>query len=89
MQAKHAQEECRDYSKRIHSGGTKSGGLALIAGVILVIFASLFYPGGVLIDPVDSFEFPALIAAMSDNASITHVATLSVPPATGGVNGEA
>ena len=31
----------------------KTAGIALIAGLILTLFASLLYPGGVLIDSVD------------------------------------
>lgn len=48
----------------------------MVAGIVLILLTSLFYPGGVLIDTVDSLEFSALIAVMSDNASLTHAATL-------------
>ena len=54
----------------------KTAGIALIAGVILTLFASLLYPGGVLIDSVDQTNFPGAIAAMSDNANLTHAMTL-------------
>ena len=54
----------------------KTAGIALIAGVILTLFASLLYPGGVLIDSVDQTNFHGAIAAMSDNANITHAMTL-------------
>ena len=55
---------------------TKTAGIALILGVVLSLFVSLLYPGGVLIDPVDQSDFPAAIGAMSDNANLTHVTTL-------------
>ena len=47
----------------------KTAGIVLIAGVILTLFASLLYPGCVLIDSVDQTNFPGAIAGMSDNAN--------------------
>lgn len=58
--------------------GTRVGGLALIAGVILSLAASLFFPGGALIDTVDAGDFAATITTMANNASLTHVTTLGV-----------
>ena len=58
----------------------KTAGIALIAGLILTLFASLLYPGGVLIDSVDQTNFHGAIAAMSDNANITHAMTLLFIP---------
>ena len=58
--------------------GSKAAGLALMVGVILSIVASLLYPGGVLIDPVDQTDFPKAIEVMSDNASLTHAMTLAM-----------
>ena len=55
---------------------TKLGGLALIAGVILLFLASLVFPGGVLLDPVDQTDFPVALEAMADNASLAHLATM-------------
>ena len=52
--------------------------MALIAGVILTIIASLLFPGGPLIDSVDQGDFPASIAVMSDSGTITHVPTLAL-----------
>ena len=57
---------------------TKAAGAALALGVILLFFALLFLPGGVLIDPVDQTDFPVAIAAMADNANISHAMTLLV-----------
>lgn len=56
----------------------RSGGLALMVGVILVLIVSLFNPGGPLVDPVDGVAFPELVTAMADNASLTHVTTLGL-----------
>ena len=55
---------------------TKLGGLALIVGVILLIFASLLFPGGVLLDPVDQTDFPVALETMADNASLAHLASM-------------
>ena len=55
---------------------TKLGGLALIAGVILLFMASLVFPGGVLLDPVDQTDFPVALEAMADNASLAHLASM-------------
>ena len=55
---------------------TRSGGLALIGGVILLVFASLVFPGGVLLDPVDQTDFPVALEAMAENASLAHLASM-------------
>ena len=55
---------------------TKGGGLALLVGVILLVFASLVFPGGVLLDPVDQTDFPVALEAMGDNASLAHLASM-------------
>lgn len=58
---------------------TKRGGLALVIGVLLLIIASLIFPGGTLLDPVDQTDFPVALDAMADNASLAHLAsTLSI-----------
>ncbi len=55
---------------------TRLGGLALLAGVIMLVLASLIFPGGVLLDPVDQTDFPVALDAMADNASLAHLATM-------------
>ena len=59
------------------SPATKGGGLALIIGVLLLILASLLFPGGVLIDPVDQTDFPAALDTMAANASLAHLASMA------------
>lgn len=56
----------------------RSGGLALVAGVILALLVSLFSPGGALVDRVDGFDFPTIVTAMADNPSVTHITTLGL-----------
>ena len=41
--------------------GSKGAGLALMVGVILAIVASVFYPGGPFINPVDQSDFAAAV----------------------------
>ena len=55
---------------------TRLGGLALIVGVLLLFMASLVFPGGVLLDPVDQTDFPVALEAMADNASLAHLASM-------------
>ena len=55
---------------------TRLGGLALIVGVILLFLASLLFPGGVLLDPVDQTDFPVALESMADNASLAHLASM-------------
>ena len=55
---------------------TRLGGLALLGGVILMVFASLVFPGGVLLDPVDQTDFPVALDAMAENASLAHLASM-------------
>ena len=55
---------------------TRLGGLALIVGVILLVLASLLFPGGVLLDPVDQTDFPVALESMADNASLAHLASM-------------
>ena len=55
---------------------TKNGGLALIVGVVLLILASLFFPGGAVLDRVDQTDFPAALDAMAGNPSLAHLASM-------------
>ena len=55
---------------------TRLGGLALLVGVILLVLASLLFPGGVLLDPVDQTDFPVALEAMADNASLAHLSSM-------------
>ncbi len=55
---------------------TRLGGLALLGGVILLGSASLAFPGGVLLDPVDQTDFPAALDAMAGKASLAHLASM-------------
>ena len=55
---------------------TKFGGLALLVGVALLVLASLLFPGGVLLDPVDQTDFPVALDAMAENASLAHLASM-------------
>ena len=57
--------------------GIRSAGLALIAGITLGFLSSTFYPGGAIIDPVDQTDFSAVIDVWTDNASLTHILTLT------------
>ncbi len=54
---------------------TRQGGLALIVGVILLVLASLLFPGGVM-DPVDQTDFSAALDAAAANASLAHLASM-------------
>ena len=54
---------------------TRSGGLALIVGVILLVLASLLFPGGV-VDPVDQTDFSAALGAAAAEASLAHLASM-------------
>lgn len=56
----------------------KMGGLAIMAGMILTLVASLFFPGGPIIDSVDQTDFPAAAAALASNPSLAHAMTLLV-----------
>lgn len=58
--------------------GARAGGLAVMAGMILTLVASLFFPGGPIIDPVDQTDFPAAAAALAANPSLAHAMTLLV-----------
>ncbi len=55
---------------------TRLGGLALITGVLLLVLASLVFPGGVLVDPVDQTDFPLALETMAGNASLAHLASM-------------
>ena len=50
----------------------RHAGLALMAGVVLVILASLFLPGNAFITPVDQTDFVAARDALGDNAVLAH-----------------
>ncbi|MDE2976941.1 MAG: hypothetical protein OXU63_05410 [Acidobacteriota bacterium] len=54
---------------------TRQGGLALIVGVILLVLASLLFPGGV-VDAVDQTDFSAALGAAAANASLAHLASM-------------
>ena len=41
-----------------------------------MVLASLIFPGGVLLDPVDQTDFPAALESMADNASLAHLASM-------------
>ncbi|MYB77098.1 MAG: hypothetical protein F4X83_08385 [Chloroflexi bacterium] len=58
--------------------GTRAGGLAVMAGMVLTLVASLFFPGGPIIDPVDQTDFPAAAAALGANPTLAHAMTLLV-----------
>ena len=55
---------------------TRSGGLALLIGVLLMILASIVFPGGTVIDPVDQTDFPAALETMSEYPSLAHLASM-------------
>lgn len=55
---------------------TRQGGLALIVGVVLLVLASLIYPGGAVMNPVDQTDFPAALEAAAANASLAHLASM-------------
>ncbi|MCY4449632.1 MAG: hypothetical protein OXE02_12410 [Chloroflexi bacterium] len=55
---------------------TKTGGLALIVGVILLVLASVLFPGGPVLDRVDQTDFPAALDAMAGNPSLAHLASM-------------
>ena len=48
----------------------RHAGLALMAGVVLVIVASMFLPGNAFITPVDQLDFVAARDALGDNAPL-------------------
>ena len=54
---------------------TRQGGLALMVGVVLLVLASLLFPGGV-VDPVDQTDFSAALDAAAANASLAHLASM-------------
>ena len=56
--------------------GAKAAGLAIMAGMVLTLVASLLFPGGPLIDSVDQTDFPAAAAAMAANPDLAHTMTL-------------
>ena len=58
------------------SPATKNGGLALIVGVVLLLLASIFFPGGPVLDRVDQTDFPAALDAMAGNPSLAHLASM-------------
>ena len=58
--------------------GTKGAGLALMAGWALALVASLFFPGAILVVPVDGTDFARAINVMADYASLAHVTTFLV-----------
>ena len=50
----------------------RHSGLALVAGVVLVIVAALFLPGNAFISPMDQTDFVAARDALGDNAGLAH-----------------
>ena len=59
-------------------GGTRGAGLSLMTGWALALVASLLFPGGLLIVPVDGTDFARAINVMADYASLAHVTTFLV-----------
>ena len=55
---------------------TRTGGLALLVGVILLVLASVLFPGGPVLDRVDQTDFPAALDAMAGNPSLAHLASM-------------
>ena len=55
---------------------SKTAGLAIMAGVVLLLLASIFYPGGAVIDPVDQTDFGAALGALGANASLGHLTAM-------------
>ena len=55
---------------------SKTAGLAIMGGVVLLLVASIFYPGGAVIDPVDQTDFNAALGALGENASLGHLTTM-------------
>ncbi len=55
---------------------SKSAGLGIMVGIVLLLIGSVFYPGGLLIDPVDQTDFGAALGALSANASLAHFVTM-------------
>ena len=55
---------------------SKSAGLAIMAGIVLLLIGSILYPGGMLVDPVDQTDFGAALDALSANASLAHFVTM-------------
>jgi hypothetical protein len=74
--APHAQKEMDMAASTTTSPATRLGGLALLGGVILLVLASLVFPGGVLLDPVDQTDFPVALGAMAENPSLAHLASM-------------
>ena len=58
--------------------GSKGAGLALMVGVVLAIVASLFYPGGPFINPVDQSDFGAAVIALGEQPNLAHLMTMLV-----------
>ena len=50
----------------------RHSGLALMAGVVLVILAALFLPGNAFVSPVDQTDFVAARDALGDSAVLAH-----------------
>ncbi|MXY59359.1 MAG: hypothetical protein F4Y96_02465 [Chloroflexi bacterium] len=56
---------------------TRTGGLALMAAVILMLFSAVFHPGGWLVgEPVDQTDFAETLRVMGDYASLAHLVTM-------------
>lgn len=71
-----AEREMKMAESTAANPATRSGGLALIAGVILLVLASLLLPGGVLLDTVDQTDFVLVLEAMAENARLAHLASM-------------
>ena len=50
----------------------RHSGVALMAGVVLTILASMFLPGNAFVSPVDQTDFVAARDALGDNAGLAH-----------------
>lgn len=53
----------------------KYAGIALAVGVVLSFVSSLFFPGNVIINPVDRTDFPEAVQAIADATVLAHIVT--------------
>ena len=56
----------------------KHAGLALIAGMALIILTSMFLPGNAIINPVDQTDFVAARDALGDSAVLAQWMTFFI-----------
>ena len=55
---------------------TKIGGIAIIAGALLLFIAPFIFLGGALNEPVDPTDFVATVTAMGENPELAHLSTM-------------